>query len=261
MKNGNNQKKRFWLIFGLILLLAIIIYMNRAFSHIYSTIGDGNLEGVNGAASYVIDAAGSAAAEKEGKDLIYVALGDSLTAGVGTDGYEDSFPYLLAQDFSGGERRVVLHSLAYPGMKSEELLETLVPAAIAAQPDIITLLIGVNDIHNWSSAEEFRQTYGEILRRLSTETDAEVYAINLPFIGANEMMLPPYQSWFDYRTREFNQVIEELAAQYGVHYLDLYTPTVSLFKTAGEHYAKDLFHPSAAGYKIWADLLYDHIDR
>ncbi|MFA6995380.1 MAG: SGNH/GDSL hydrolase family protein [Patescibacteria group bacterium] len=193
--------------------------------------------------------------------IVYVALGDSLTAGVGLSNYNDSFPYLLARRFGKSDQAVTLKDRATPGTKTEDLLDKLLPLAIKDGPDIVTVLIGINDIHGIISADNFKNNYDRILSRLTKETSAKIYVINLPFIGADTLVLPPYNYLLDARTKEFNKIIKQLANKYSVSYIDLYTPTVALFKTSGAHYSVDLFHPSATGYKIWADIIYDNINK
>ena len=252
----NDNRKKYWLISGLVLGLAIIVYLNRAYSHIYDIIGEAALPPVEQTGSYPITNDMSASDE-----ITYVALGDSLTAGVGTDQPEEALSYLLAKKMAGGDKRVNLKNYAVPGFKSADLIASLLPEAIKAEPSIITLLIGANDVHNQVSEKDFRKNYQYILNRLTKETRAKIYVINIPFIGADTMMFPPYDTYFRRRTEEFNQIIKELADERSLSYIDLYSPSVALFRKSGDHYSTDLFHPSAYGYKIWADIIYDHINQ
>jgi lysophospholipase L1-like esterase len=251
----NNNRPRYCLIGLLLISLAVAVYFNRAYAHIYKTLGVAGLKPVDYTQTYYLNNM------VKNFGLVYVSLGDSLTAGVGADNYQESYPYLLATKLGGPEQGVVLKDYSLTGAKTSDLLKSLLPAAVSSNPDIVTLLIGVNDIHNQVSLNDFRNNYEQILDRLTAETTARVYAVSIPFIGADNLMLPPYQFYFDYQTKRFNAVIKELATKYGVEYLDLYTPTLSLFKKSGRHYSADLFHPSAAGYKIWAEIIYDNIHK
>ncbi|MDO8593221.1 MAG: SGNH/GDSL hydrolase family protein [bacterium] len=191
---------------------------------------------------------------------LYVALGDSLTAGLGAEKYQESFPYLLARNLSGGSP-ASLRVLAVPGNRSDDLIKNQLEPAIAAQPDIITLLIGTNDIHGFYSREKFKKNYQFILERLAKETKAKVYAISIPWLGAPGLFSPPLNYYFDYKTAGFNKIIKQLAAAYGVEYLDIAAPTRALGRTGGPYYAADSFHPSAAGYALWAELIYNGIKQ
>lgn len=233
------------------LLIIAAIYLNRAYSYIYHKIDDAALLSPDHTRTHLV-----VNNETASSSLVYVALGDSLTAGVGASKYEESFPYLLAQYFAGNDRAIVLENRAVSGAKSSDLLQGLLPGAIKDDPDIVTLLIGVNDLHGQVSLAQFKDNYDKIVKRLVTETKAKIYLINLPLIGSNQLLLPPYKDLFSRQTRQYNQIIFEIAKKYSVSYIDLYLPTEELLRNSGSHYASDFFHPSAEGYKIWADLIY-----
>lgn len=196
------------------------------------------------------------------EDLLYVALGDSLTAGVGVENYEKSYPYLLAEKLAaGGKNKITLKNFSYPGAKTSDLINDFLASAIAQKPDIITLLIGTNDVYGRVSTTAFRKNYQNILDQLTKNTKAKIYIINLPQIGSNKLLLPPYNFYYNWRVRKFNEIIKELAANYQVKYLDLAAPALVQFKDDQTNYSADLFHPSANGYKIWANIIYDAINN
>ncbi len=238
----------------LITLIVIVLYLNRAYAHIYQTIENAHLAPVKSMKNQIINSDASATSS-----LTYLSLGDSLMAGVGTRQKSDSLPYLLALKMATTKKRVVLHNYAVPGYKTNDLIDKLLSIAINTKPQIVTVLIGVNDIHAQVSLNTFRHNYNYILNQLKHKTKAKIYLISIPFIGARTMMLPPYQSYFDFQTKRFNLIIKELADKYKVNYVDLYGPTVDLFKKTGPQYSADLFHPSALGYRIWAQKIYDYI--
>ncbi len=239
-----------------LVVIAAVTYINRSYAYIYNHIDKIALKTPDLDRSYLVTNNKTASSS-----LVYVALGDSLTSGVGADNYQESYPYLLAQYFAGNDYQVTLKDRAVPGAKTKDLLAGLLPGAIKDSPDIVTLLIGVNDVHGDISQEDFRERYDNILKRLTTETKAKIYVINIPMIGANNLLLPPYNYLFDLRTKQYNKIIQELAVKYNLQYIDLYTPTKDLFSSNGSHYAADFFHPSAQGYKIWADLIYADINK
>jgi len=239
-----------------LLFLIAVIYLNRAYAHIYNHIDNMGLKEVNSQKTMEI-----ANNEAASSTLVYVALGDSLSAGVGASSYEESFPYILGSYLAGNDYRLTLENLAVPGARTEYLASTLVPEALAADPDIVTLLIGINDIHGQVGLKQFRENYDSILNRLTNESKAQIYVINLPYIGAPNLLLPPYRAFFDLEARRYNKAIEELCLRYGVPYLDLYSKTEGLFKENGPHYSPYFFHPSAEGYRIWADLIYADISN
>lgn len=75
----------------------------------------------------------------------FVALGDSLTEGVGDpvgDGWR-GWAALLAGGLA--EDRVEFTNLAVSGAQTREVLEVQTPAGLALRPDIVSVVIGVND--------------------------------------------------------------------------------------------------------------------
>ncbi len=253
---SQNYLIKIYLITSLLIVLSGGIYLNRAYAHIYQTIGDAHLQEFDLTSKYMINDEVRATSS-----LIYVALGDSLTAGVGAHTPEDAWPYLVAKKLAGSDKKIILKSQAVPGFKTSDVISELLEQTIAEKPDLVTVLIGVNDIHNQVSRRDFQSNYEQILSRLTKETKAKIYLVSLPYIGADTLIRAPYNFYFDYQTQAFNEIIKELAIKYQLVYIDLYTPSQELFKKSGDHYSADLFHPSAKGYQIWAAIIYDSINQ
>ena len=233
-------------------VIVIGIYLYAANAYFYHRIHVGNLVFPDTEHSYLIPGAGGA--------KTYAALGDSLTAGVGAEKYTEAYPYLVGKKLTQ-KNTINLKVFAYPGLTSTGLISGYLDDAIKAKPDIITVLIGTNDIHNWVAAFEYEKNYRTRLDRLTKETPGKIYAIGIPYLGSNAAFLPPFQAYFDYKTTQFNAIIKRLATEYHVTYIDIATPTQSLFKKDGAVYAADSFHPSALGYKSWADIIYAGFNR
>jgi len=237
-------------------LIIIIAYLYLAHTYIYRRIGSVHLRATDDKHTYVC---GNMATSS--KRVVYASLGDSLTSGVGTEKYEESYPYLLAQNMAGVNGEVVHKNFSYPGARTVDLIKDLLKPAIAEQPDVITLLIGTNDVHDLVDVDDFRKNYDYILRELTTKTKAKIYVISIPHIGSESLILPPYSYYFDNEINQFNRNIQALAKNYNLKYIDLATPTFDILKKEGSHYSADLFHPSAEGYKTWAKIVYDNLDK
>lgn len=241
------------LVIIILLVLAIGLYLYLANTYTYYLFNRIGLKSPAVQNSYILNGAVS------GVNLNYVALGDSLTSGMGLNKYEESFAYLLAKDLSENGR-VTLQNFSYPGYRTDDLIKNLLEPAIAAEPQLITLLIGTNDVHGFYGLEKFKKNYQYILERLSQATKAKIYAISLPFIGA-DIFFPPNNYYFNRQTAEFNKIIKELAAVYGAKYIDIAEPTKAMFAANGLYYAADAFHPSAVGQALWAQIIYADINQ
>ncbi len=76
---------------------------------------------------------------------LFVALGDSLTEGVGdrTGGGRRGWAALLAPSLCAGPVRFT--NLAESGAQTRDVLERQLPAALALRPDLVSVVVGVND--------------------------------------------------------------------------------------------------------------------
>lgn len=251
-----NRKSKRFIVFFVSFIVVIGIYFYFANGFIYYRIGSGNLSAPIIKESYLMNEN-----LPIDKSLTYVALGDSLTNGAGVTKHDESYPYLIGEKIAGSNKKVILKNASYPGVKTEDLINSLLEPAIAMQPDVVTILIGVNDIHNHITKEKFEVNYRHILERLTKGTSAKIYIINIPLIGSNTAILPPLNLYFEAETKKFNAIIKKLATEYNLTYIDLYSPTKELLRKDGSHYSADSFHPSSAGYKEWANIIYDNFDK
>jgi acyl-CoA thioesterase-1 len=246
------MKKKNIIIISIIILIAGYLYFSYA--HIYNKIGSMALASPQKQKIYTVS-------NKNTKQIRYVAFGDSLTAGVGVATYEQSYPYLLAQKISSKEQKTVeLIPIATPGVRTQDVSGDSLDQVIKLKPDIVTILFGVNDIHGGVSRDNFYKNYSHIINRITKETDAVVYVINIPYIGYSSLILPPHNYYFDSKTKEFNETLKQIKEEYPVRYIDLYTQTQTEIDKK-TYYASDLFHPGEEGYALWAKIIYDAFNK
>jgi len=231
------------------LIMAGGIYLNRAYAHVYSYFYKTSNPNQN--LNYTI---GNTRAYQT---IRYAALGDSLTAGVGADNAQSTFPYLLAEKIAGKTAKVKLLNLGQPGAKSIDLINNQLMPLSSFRPDTITLCIGTNDMHNRVPLDEFEKNYRQILDELEKYKKAKIIIANLPYLGADNLIWPPYRSYFDGRIKQYNQVIDSLAKEKKLTLVNLYDKTKEQFKNNQKgFYSVDFYHPSTAGYRLWNDLIY-----
>ncbi len=252
MKKIKNKKL---LIFLLIILLGGI-YLYLAHFFIYYRLGHSDLLDVERQAVYDIGDSQASSAT-----LVYVALGDSFTAGRGASSYQESFPYLLAEKLAKDKSaKITLKNFSSSGVRTSQLIAGQLDQAISAKPDIITLLIGTNDVHGNIKEAVFQKNYIYILDQLVQKTPAKIYLIGLPNNGTDGLLWPPYGYYFRQKTKAYNQIIQGLAEDYGLTYIDLEKGLVELSEQDG-YYSQDLFHPSTAGYQLWSQIIYADVNK
>ena len=136
------------------------------------------------------------------------------------------------------------------GNRTSQLFDRLYEDAIAFQPDVISILIGINDIwHRYSVARvattdlQIETNYRAILERLKKETNAKI-VILAPYVLDAETA--------DYLKEDLARIlviIRKLAEEYA----DVFIPLDVLFdeamKTQPEplYYSGDGVHPNANG--------------
>ena len=79
--------------------------------------------------------------------LRFAALGDSTTFGLGDPvvGGWRGWARLLAEALSASAYDVSFCNLAVPGATAETVLRDQLPDAVAHRPDLVALIVGIND--------------------------------------------------------------------------------------------------------------------
>lgn len=242
------MKRKLLLILVFIVVIAAI-YLNRTYARIYSYQ---NIPGVS------TDFSGTYTLENPQRETFqYIALGDSLTAGLGVNSVKETFPYKVAESLQNRGYSMILKIYAKSGATTEDLLEKQLPQVKNQKANLITIFIGTNDLHQLSTPEKFKRNYQQIIDRLKGQD--KIVLLNLPYLGSPKLIYPPYDLLIDQRTQQFNQVIAKLAQENNLQYIDLYTPTREAFKTNLTVYSEDQFHPSEKGHQIWAEIIADNL--
>lgn len=226
----------------LLIFLIIGIYLYISYAYFYNFLGQKNLVPPLHETNMIINN------QPDKSPFEYLALGDSLTEGVGVSDYKNSFPFLVSQKLSQ-KYNVSLINLAHAGDTSGDVLNNQIPKILSLKPNLITLLIGVNDIHNLITLKEFENNYIQIVSQLKT-TNAKICLFSIPYLGSDKILYLPYNFILDFRTKEFNKVIKKISVEYNTEYIDLYS-----LKKSADFYSTDHFHPGEAGYKEWAEAI------
>ena len=136
------------------------------------------------------------------------------------------------------------------GNRTSQLFDRLYEDAIAFQPDVISILIGVNDIwHRYSASRiattdlQIETNYRAILERLKKETNAKI-VILAPYVLDAESA--------DYLKEDLARIlviIRKLAEEYADAFIPLDVLFDEAMKTQPEplYYSGDGVHPNANG--------------
>jgi lysophospholipase L1-like esterase len=191
--------------------------------------------------------------------IVYVALGDSTGAGLGAvdGGYVSRLFKRLLEQRPGSE----LANLCVSGADTTALLRNQLDKGVEKNPQLVTLGIGINDIGHGISVEQFAENYESILSTLKEKTQAQIVVTNIPDISSAPMLPSSLRSQYHEQIVTYNQRLEEIANRHGVTVFDIYSVTTRELPSHPEYFSRDGFHPSDAGYELWALEMWPTVAR
>jgi len=187
----------------------------------------------------------------------FVALGDSITLGVGD-------PVRLADPCTGRVRRAwrgwaalladglcdpVLHIVAGNGACSADVEREQLPRALALRPDIASVVIGVNDtLRSNFDAVRIGTTAARSIGALRA-AGAVVLTMRLPDPGRMLGMPGVLARPLAHRAHQINAVIDEVAERFGTLHFDAAADDATYDPRM---WAVDRLHPSERGHRLIA---------
>ena len=182
------------------------------------------------------------------RPLRFVALGDSLTEGVGDPVGEHwrGWAALLADGLAPEDAPVEFTNLAVSGAQSRDVLERQTPAGLALLPDLVSVVIGVNDtlrctfdIH--AVAARLDQVYAAF-----TAQGAVLLTACLPDPGAMLGLPGALARPLARRQRAVNTVVHALSERYGAVHLHA---AEGAWLTDRAMWSADRLHPGERGHR------------
>ncbi len=191
-----------------------------------------------------------------------MALGDSYTIGTGASGPSNSWPAIIAARLAEQTgKQVELTNPAVNGFTTLDLIDDELPQVSRLRPDLVTILIGVNDLVRERSADDYRASLVKIYGEVEKEkpSDGRVFAISIP----NWSVVPAAREYGDPEqirelTDTFNDVAREEASARGFAWIDITAASLSGLGTPG-WIASDGLHPGDQQYAAWAEVIWHSI--
>ena len=199
----------------------------------------------------------------------FLALGDSFTIGTGTTPAR-SFPAVLVDLWQKVGRECDLRNPAVNGFTTDDLIREELPLVEAFRPELVTVLIGANDIvaafrDAAAVTRRAEERYRRQLRRIHERVKADApkaarYALPQP-----DWSLTPAGSSFGEPAdvakaiEKFNEIAREEMEAAGGTYVDIFPLMREQMRK--KMTAPDGLHPSAAAYAEWAAALKDALWR
>jgi acyl-CoA thioesterase I len=191
--------------------------------------------------------------------IVYVALGDSTGYGVGAR--EGGYVKRLFTRINERRPGSTLQNLCVSGATTADLIRGQLERAVALNPDLVTVGIGVNDIGHGLSLEQFSKNYDQILSTLKEKTHAQIVVTNIPDVSSAPRIPNVMRSEYQRQIDQFCRRLEEIANRHGVTVFDVYTITKDELPSHPEYFSGDGFHPSDEGYELWATQMWPTIAK
>jgi lysophospholipase L1-like esterase len=208
------------------------------------------------------------------KDLKIVAIGDSLTQGVGDETESGGYVGILNHTFEDNHLNIKIKNYGKKGNRTDQLLKRLEKEEIAIsikKADLVFITIGANDImkivkSNFTNLklETFQKERLEYVERLTAifdkinemNPDTQIYLIG--FYNPFELYFSDIEE-LGLIMNSWNDAGKAVTEDYeNVHYI----PVADLFRQRTiELLADDYFHPNTSGYKLMAKRVLEYVDE
>ena len=153
-------------------------------------------------------------------------------------------------------------NLGIGGNQTKDLVERLDKDFVDIQPDIVSVLIGINDVWHhaedcsWIPDEVFAQRYRTVLQAIKDKTSAKIMMM--------EPFLIPVEDKLYFREDLYKKI--EIERSLAREYADVYVPTDGLLASAfiGDEptsYAADGVHPTEKGAKFIGKIYCEYMKK
>lgn len=236
------QGWRWWLLLGLLspVLLPLAVYTRRTALRLEPAAGADQ---------------GLAGSQFAGPPLRLLVLGESTVVGVGVSCMQQALVVQLAGELAVRHQRpVAWQALGENGITAAQACQRLLGRVQAGPIDLAVLVFGVNDCSHLTTLGNWR------LSLTTLAIGLQASGAKLVFTGVPPLQhfsaLPGLVRWLlGARAQQLDAQLQVLAEARDAQYVPL------KLEFSAEYLALDGYHPSSAGYRLWAQDLAAAITR
>ena len=231
-------------VVGVVIVLLVVMVVEALMARRAGTVATpGGVDGCAGCGS------------PAGAPLRVAFLGDSTLAGVGASDAGGTLPRQVAARLG---RPVQILDLAVSGARVADIRADQVGAGLVGfQPEVIVIGVGSNDVIHGSSRPDFRRRYRQVVASLPPS--ATLILLGIPDLGSPPRLAQPLRSLAGWRGRMLDDDVRHLARDSRARFVDLQAFGSSFRHHPRRYFAPDRYHPSDAGYGLWAGAVADAI--
>tara|TARA_R110002051_G_scaffold219374_1_gene283233 strand:+ start:24951 stop:25679 length:729 start_codon:yes stop_codon:yes gene_type:complete len=178
--------------------------------------------------------------------LRLLVIGESTVAGVGVDTQQQALCGQLAEQLAATwSRPVSWQACGRNGATAADCCQELVPTLEDQCWDVVVIVLGVNDTTHLTPRWRWRRALRQLIDYFVGKA-GQVLLTAVPPLGQFRALPQPLRGWFGLRAGLLDRDLQRCCARRGA----LHVPMALTFEA---HYlARDGYHPSAAGYQLWA---------
>jgi acyl-CoA thioesterase-1 len=190
----------------------------------------------------------------------YVALGDSYTIGTSVPA-QDRFPDQLVRALPEVGLELVAN-LGVDGYTTADLIRDELPALVGLTPELVSLLIGVNDVVQGVPTVTYEANLMEILDVLESRLPVDrIVTVSIP----DYTVTPAGGDYGDPADQHdgivaANAMMARLARERGLTFVDIFDLSLRASEDRAL-VADDGLHPSGAQYALWVERIAPAVER
>ena len=179
----------------------------------------------------------------------FVALGDSITVGMGDPAPEGTGWRGWAALLAASLHQPVMHNLATLGALAADVESAQLPAATKLKPDVASVVVGINDTLRGDFDPE--STGAAVARTVAglRAAGAQVLTMRLPDPGQMFGLPKSLARPLGRRIRAVNQAVDEIAVRYDTLHLDA-ARDPAIYER--RFWSVDRLHPNERGHRFMA---------
>lgn len=191
----------------------------------------------------------------------FLALGDSYTIGEAVKP-EERWPHVLVQHLQKEGFEIGLPDIiATTGWTTDELKKAILEKNPAADYDLVSLLIGVNNQYRGYPIENYRKEFEELLLMAISFAEGNkerVFVVSIPDYGVTPFGAKKEPVKIAAELDEYNAISKEISDKMGVSWYNI-TDISRQAKDDATLTAEDQLHPSGKMYALWVQSFLSQI--
>lgn len=190
----------------------------------------------------------------------YLALGDSYTIGTSV-AFPKNLPNQLVDSIvekTGNPMKVKI--VAQNGWRTDDLQRGIKRADLAVEYDLVSLLIGVNNLYQGLPLADFEKDFRSLIDtalKYAGEHAERIFVVSIPNYGYTPFGAEN-KAQITREVARFNVLSKSICEERGVDYYNVTTLSQTA-ETNACYTATDSLHPSAVQYGVWVSSFLDDV--